>query len=706
MTEVDWASLDEMSGDALKAGTFRALQTISLSIQDEDEDEPAVQASVPRLAALIDRNDELASFRPVLATLARAVGLWNYIEPETSEPRDLVLAESAAVDLGRRIVLHREQIEALNILLAGRNLILSAPTSFGKSLIIDVLLATGRYRRVAIILPTIALLDEFRKRLVARFGSHFKVVMHHSEVAEEDEAVIFLGTQERLITREDVGYLDLLVVDEFYKLDPRRKDDRSMTLNAAVYRLIRRSKQFFFLGPNIEDVQISDGGKWKFEFLKTRFSTVAIDTIDLRKSPDRIASLKEEVFKNENWPALVFVSGPDAAATLARKLAESAPAASAEAVELAIWLKENFGSAWTLTDSIQAGIGLHHGRVPRSVASMMVRLFNGERRSLPILLCTSTLIEGVNTAAKSVMIYDKVIDRKSYDFFTFSNIRGRAGRLGEHLVGRVFLFHAPPTGGQIDVAPAIFQDLDDAPAELLVHLEPEEQTPKSTNRMIDIARSMGLPIQDVRRLSSVGFDNLGVIRDKVAQIIASKPHLLIWTGFPDYDQLKNITDIVCSVKHPSSFGIGSSAQMARHLGRLRDLKSFKAFFDEYAISQVGYEKYYEGIFKFLRSCEYTIPEYITAVERFARSGLPGFALRVDYSLFASEVSRWFQPDAVKGLEEQGVPIQISERFYVKDDSILALTRRLQAAAEIADPRLTRLERDWVLGALPVPRVET
>ena len=145
-------------------------------------------------------------------------------------------------------MLHREQLAALNTLLGGHNLILSAPTSFGKSILIDALLLHDQYRRVAIVLPTIALLDEFRRRLVSRFGNLYDVVMHHSELSTRDR-VIFLGTQERLINREDIGNLDLVVVDEFYKLDPARRDERSVTLNAAVYRLLKRAKQFFFLGP-------------------------------------------------------------------------------------------------------------------------------------------------------------------------------------------------------------------------------------------------------------------------------------------------------------------------------------------------------------------------------------------------------------------------------------------------------------------------
>ena len=94
--------------------------------------------------------------------------------------------------------------------------------------------------------------------------------MYHSQAPSGDK-VIFLGTQERLLNRDDLGQLDLAVVDEFYKLDPSRQDDRSLTLNAAVYQLLRRSKQFFFLGPNIETVRFSSDSRWRFEFLRTRF---------------------------------------------------------------------------------------------------------------------------------------------------------------------------------------------------------------------------------------------------------------------------------------------------------------------------------------------------------------------------------------------------------------------------------------------------
>ena len=232
----------------MKRAIFKTIQDASFAIQSADKDDPSVLETVPRLTELIERNqDELDSYRELISSLARSTGLWNYIDVDIADISDVIVAEAAtAPELGN-VTFHREQMNALNALLAGRNLILSAPTSFGKSLLVDALLATNRYRRIAVVLPTIALLDEFRRRFRDRFADRFDIIMHQSENST-DAPTIFLGTQERLIYREDLDNLDLTVVDEFYKLDPNRSDERSVTLNAAVYRLLKRSKQFFFFG--------------------------------------------------------------------------------------------------------------------------------------------------------------------------------------------------------------------------------------------------------------------------------------------------------------------------------------------------------------------------------------------------------------------------------------------------------------------------
>ena len=63
------------------------------------------------------------------------------------------------------VVLHEEQNLISLKLLAGKSVVLSAPTSFGKSLLIDELVASQRYTNIVVIQPTLALLDETRKKL-------------------------------------------------------------------------------------------------------------------------------------------------------------------------------------------------------------------------------------------------------------------------------------------------------------------------------------------------------------------------------------------------------------------------------------------------------------------------------------------------------------------------------------------------------------
>ncbi len=688
--DVDWRAVGAMSGAPLKIQIFEIFQAASAAIQDEAADSPVLLNAIPRLADLMGRKDELDSFREAYSALARSVGLWNYIDRATADVREDLVAEAATIPR-LSVALHREQVSALNSLLAGNNLILSAPTSFGKSLLVDALLISGKFKRCAIVLPTIALLDEFRRRLVRRFGDEFDVLMHHSEQATRDK-VIFLGTQERLINRDDLGYLDLVVVDEFYKLDPSRHDERSVTLNAAVYKLLSKSKQFFFLGPNIDSVSLSDDSRWKFEFLKTRFSTVAVDTFDLNKVQNKELRLNEEAYRETNWPALIFVSSPDRANKIAKKLTKENEAIG-DGKALAAWMGENYGPGWEVSDAVACGVGVHHGRVPRALASRFVRLFNDKK--LPVLICTSTLIEGVNTAAKSVLIYDKKIARRDFDFFTFANIKGRAGRLGQHHVGNVFLFHAPPGDIGVDVTAPLFGDLDDAPDEFVIHVDEEDSTPQIDNRVNDMADRVGFTPTELRRFSSIGFDTLLILRELVAGRMKNGTRIQ-WSAWPRYEDLLAVCEIICHVKAANDFGVYSYKQLALYLNQLRTADTMRAFFHWHASSFKGDAEKIDGVFKFLRATEYSLPEYFAVIDLLVRKA----GGSSNYELFLAGMPRWFRADTLKMLEEQGVPIQISERFLRRDDTVATLGARLRHLADRADVRLSETEVSWIIDALP------
>lgn len=686
---IEWSSLELMKGDQLKTVVFNIFQDVSRAINIYPTDNPQVLESVPRLASLIEANSELKSFKEPFNALARATGLWNYIDKESADTQEALIAESVTLEELDGLTLHREQVAALNALLSGKNLILSAPTSFGKSLLIDALIASKKYRRIAIVLPTIALLDEFRRRLRRRFRDTFKIIMHPTEHADTNGTgtgrVIFLGTQERLITRNDLGNLDLTVVDEFYKLDPSRKDDRSVTLNAAVYKLLGNSKQFFFLGPNIDGVRVASDGRWNFEFLRTRFSTVAVDTFDLTSVKNKQEALFDEIADDANWPALVFVSSPDKANKLAA-LAARDLAVSDTSADFARWISENIGKKSGLHETVRFGFGLHHGRLPRAIAAQMVRMFN--QKDLPVLFCTSTLIEGVNTAAKTVLIFDKAISRSNYDFFTFSNIRGRAGRLGEHHVGRVYLFNSPPSEEATEVAPTLFSEEDDAPLEYVVQLNDQEQ--RSTSARVDnLMNTIGLGREDLKIAASIGVEKAYNLRRAVYQQMDIS-RVLAWSNYPDYPQIKTTIEMICKVKSPSEFGARSASQLSYFVSRLRQAKTMKEFLIEYDDKFAGDISGHDNIFKFLRACEYGLSQAFAVVEVFVKQRSPN----VDYSFFIQGLSRWFRAEELKNLDEEGVPIQISERFWQQGDDRQRLERKLRTALKSA-AGLSEFEREWL-----------
>ena len=519
--------------------------------------------------------------------------------------------------------------------------------------------------------------------------------MHQSETST-DEPTIFLGTQERLIHREDLGKLDLTVVDEFYKLDPARRDDRSVTLNAAVYRLLKLSKQFFFLGPNIDKISISADARWDFKFLRTRFSTVAVDTLDLQNVEDKRERLIEEIGEDTNWPALVFVSSPDKANKLAIELSEKM-AVSEDTSDFAKWLTVNIGNNNFLSKSVEYGFGVHHGRIPRAIAARMVTLF--DQQKLPVLLCTSTLIEGVNTAAKTVMIFDKKIANESYDFFTFSNIRGRAGRLGQHHIGRVMVFNDVPEHTELEVSPTMFADDEDLPDEYIVHIDEEERSSRSDRRFQYHREQLALEGEDLRLTSSIGGDVELVLRQKVLRSLESSM-LLSWSNWPEYDEIKELSHVVWDTlkdlgKRPASIlGAYSFGQLTFRINKLRQHKTLKDFLLEQDETYKGQPEGRDNIFQFLRACEYGLPQHFAAVEMFTAQYLD----EVDYSLFLGSISSWFRPEILKELDEEGIPIQISERFYIDGDTKIVLKERLAAMCDLEDAPITPFEKDWLRGA--------
>ena len=133
-----------------------------------------------RLIRLLDQHErEETPYSPLVNHLIRDSGLFPYLDPDTSSWQDRFVYESFKVDIGLEapVTLHSEQSLVLKHLLDGTNLAVSAPTSFGKSLIIDAYIAIRKPTNVLIVVPTIALTDETRRRLSRKFSAQYKICL-------------------------------------------------------------------------------------------------------------------------------------------------------------------------------------------------------------------------------------------------------------------------------------------------------------------------------------------------------------------------------------------------------------------------------------------------------------------------------------------------------------------------------------------------
>jgi reverse gyrase len=146
----------------------------------------------------------------LLDALVRRVGLFPYLNPQELTTADQIAWEfNRPANMPESIVFHEPQTRVYRALMDGHNVVLSAPTSFGKSLITDALIASGKFSNVLIVVPTIALIDETRRRLSQRFAGKYKIITHTSqEIADRN---LFVLTQERVLERNVIDKAELVV---------------------------------------------------------------------------------------------------------------------------------------------------------------------------------------------------------------------------------------------------------------------------------------------------------------------------------------------------------------------------------------------------------------------------------------------------------------------------------------------------------------
>ena len=614
---------------------------------------------------LADLHHSKTSYPQVVNHMIRATGLFPYLQLTNASWDDKYVHHAFEVDVGRRVAtLHREQSSVLARLLDGRNIAVSAPTSFGKSFIIDAFIAAKQPDNVVIIVPTIALMDETRRRLFKKFSEQYTII-----TAPETR----LGTKNILIFPQEraFGYvsalesIDLLVVDEFYKASVAHDRERAPSLIKAILKLSKKAKQRYYLAPNIK--KLSDNAFTRdMDFLELLdFNTVYLDIEETYKELGKDATKKADKLIELISPgvrkSLIYAGTYSEIKKIADLvIARIEPVDRIYTSHFSKWLRQNYQPDWQLADLVDRAIGVHNGSMHRCLSQLQIRLFEYED-GFDSIISTSSIVEGVNTSAQNVIVWRSKLGSTNLKDFTYKNIIGRGGRMFKYFVGNIYLLDAPPRSEdtQLDI---------EFPEEILGTLDEEHDADQLTDRQVE--RIIEYRTQMSSILGSENFLRLkreNILQDSDADFLLQlatdmKNNPNEWRGFGylnssnpehwDYMLYKILR--IKPGNWDTQFGKLVTATKAISYNWNRALSEVIASLKNNGIG-------IDDFFKLERTVTFKLSALLSDTNELHKIIVNP---SIDISPFIARMSRAFLPSAVYHLEEYGLPRMISKKIHV------------------------------------------
>lgn len=405
----------------------------------------------------LDKREDKTSFAKDNAGSLYSLGLTMYSKHFSFE--SLVYNSFAASALDENIALHPEQRKILSLIAENRGIIFSAPTSFGKTFVVFEYICRMRPKNVVMIVPTLALIDEYKQKIIQQYHDKFNDYNIYLTIDPEKQYDfsknnIFIVTHDRVIDESTVALfesIDFLVIDEVYKLQKDSTNERVLILNIAYYNMVRLSKKYVLLAPFISGVDHLERLNDIPFFYATNFSPVVNDikTYEILSENERVLyvdkilqSLPEQDNTLIYFPTVVAIDSFIENTSIHYDSLESE--ANPLLSEFIAWGKKEIHPEWSIMKALQKGFLVHHGQLPLGIRMLELALFNNDSSKFTRLICTSTLLEGVNTTAKNIIITKPHRSyNKEFDAFDFYNLVGRTGRLYQHYLGIAHYIKAP-----------------------------------------------------------------------------------------------------------------------------------------------------------------------------------------------------------------------------------------------------------------------
>lgn len=393
---------------------------------------------------------------------------------------------TAYIDDERSTLLTDFQYKFLSSLDNEESLSVSAPTSAGKSFVLNLDLIrkvkSDSGQSIVYVVPTRALISEVSQRIrtTLRNEDLNDVIVRTAPfpVAKEKikQAVVYVFTQERLMSfinsQDGKPFISSLIVDEAHEI---QNGKRGIILQNAIDITLSRfgAIKILFASPLIKNPayflslfgRTSNGRYFVEQVSPVSQNIILVSEIKLKPKEIEISLLSRNKnitigrvntnFKfrdgkalqranfalsisSDNESVISFSNGPAEAEKIACHIAELSPEFQPSNNILAFvdFIKREVHTEYPLADCIMNGVAFHYGNMPSLVRSGVEDLFkNGH---IKIICCTSTLLQGVNLPAKHIIIENPMSGDNPMTRADFLNLAGRAGRLLQEFHGNIW----------------------------------------------------------------------------------------------------------------------------------------------------------------------------------------------------------------------------------------------------------------------------
>lgn len=639
-------------------GIFEELHLINELLLEGHETD--AREKIIRLINNLDEDEKVNIISP-LNDLIRQVGLYPYMVKDKATWQEKFLLEAFTVDIGdKKVVLHREQSKLLSGLLDGKNLAVSAPTSFGKSFIVDAFLQLSKPKTVMMIVPTIALADEIRRRLQPKFGREYKIITT-VDVDLAERSILILPQERALSYQGKIQEIDLLIVDEFYKASAMEKDSRSISLQKAMLEFQQIAKQRYYLAPNISDLTTSIFTKG-IEFISIDCNTVVLNIEETYKEInenytklDALVAILEKV----KGKSLIYVNSHAALIKVSTVLSEKRKIKNNIFLnDFAVWIRKNYSDGWSLSYLIEKGIANYNSNLHRSLTQIQLNIYESDY-PLDVIISTSSIIEGVNTCTKNVILWSNKLSKSSLSFFTYKNIVGRSGRMFKYFVGEAYLLEKPPKEQSL-VLDIQLQD----EASLLVdeNYFSRELRSEDLNKIISFKKKMaeilGIKYSELISFQDLDFSESSNLQNIAYAILTNAykfKNIYLLNADSKYWRIQ-LNNIFYTVK-PNNFQ-ANYTDIINVILAIEDnwSRSIPAILSDLEDCGIDIDKF----FKLERIISYNVASFLKSFELIYNNKNAG---SLNIGGFIEKLSHSFLPKNVFYLEEFGLPRFISKKIH-------------------------------------------